>query len=298
MTSSPIGEYDRNTTLVVTQRDGSQQFYPRKTKSGFHQLAPLNWWKKCGIFTEERDQWAKSVIHPEHVQIMKHAGIAADDLFGTILSPSDVENVLGWFNVYREVYGEKPASLLAFRKFMSNVAACGAAAQTANPLKVGNYVKHFMGTMINMDAYLFLLNDQDWIDVVRERLAGLHDNVDYRQAVKTLMQLGATPDALRVLTNGHNDFHSGTRLNEAITAFAIARQFTPHADCYREIKQLAEIMHYMPGHKKFCCDLFLDLGTDRERFHTLVTVEKITSPLPLGAILKEEVPSALVGGFL
>lgn len=297
-TPSPIGDYDRNTTLLITQRDGSQQLYPRKTKSGHHQLAPLVWWKKCGFVTEERDQWMKSIIHPEHAQIMKHAGIKPSDLFGTVLSPSDVEDVLGWLNMYREVYGETPGSLLTFRKFMADIDACGASARTANPLKVANYVKTFSGTAVNMEAFFFTLHDQEWMNAVRANIADRRENFSYRKAVMTLMQLGASPESVAVLTAGEKDLMFGKYLGDAVTAYAMAGKLSSSNDCYSEIRQLTDIIRLMPMYSEACSELFLSEDTNRSLFHRLVTVDRLTDMFPITAILKEEVASALVGGFL
>ena len=295
---SPIGTFDRNRFMIVTQVDGSQKLYPRATKSGFHQVAPLNWWKKCGIFTDERDLWMKSVIHPEHVKLMKVAGIEASDLFNTVLSPSDTEDVLGWFNIFRAVYGRKPKTILEFRTFVGVIDSCKKGVEM-NPLKLGQYAYRMQNSGLSLDAFLFAAGNDVWLDAITDSIAKSPVGDTLAPLAKTLMQIGGTPEAIDVLTqNRFNSRSYGKYATDAVIAMFTAGEFVPSIDCYAEIRLLADSLDSAPISSECIKEIFFTPGTDRERLRHLIIVEKVSDPLRLNAIFKEEVPTALVGGFL
>ena len=297
-TRSPIGTFDRNQFMIVTQMDGSQKLYPRKTKSGNHLMAPLNWWKKCGIFTEERDQWMRSLNHPEHVQLMKYAGIAPSDLFGTLLSPSDTEDVLSWFNIYRAVCGRNPKTLLEFRNFMRDIDSCKA--PETDPLKLGSYVQALRGTKIPLSAFTFAAGNAGWTEAIAQHLAGVRQPVYLASPVRALMQLGGTPDAIDILVapKKTNSDSYGSRVTEALGAMFGAGEFTPTTECYAEVRLLADTFDAAPQVREVVKRIFFTEGTDRQRLHDVVVVNHVTTELQINAIFTEEVPTALVGGFL
>jgi hypothetical protein len=297
-TQSPIGTFDRNRFMIVTQMDGSQKLYSRATKSGHHQVAPLNWWKKLGIFSDERDVWMKSVIHPEHVKLMKLAGIEASDLFSTVLSPSDTEDVLGWFNIFRAVYGRRPKTILEFRSFMTVIDSCKSGAEM-NPLKLGRYAYRMQNTGLSLDAFIFAAGNDVWLDAIVTSVATLSDGNYLAPLIKTLMQIGGTPEALDVLTqNRFNSRSYGTYATKAVIAMFTSGEFSPSVDCYAQTRLLADALDAAPHSADCITELFFTEGTDRERLRNLIVVENVTDPLRLNAIFKEEVPTALVGGFL
>lgn len=298
-TKSPIGTFDRNRFMIVTQMDGSQKLYSRATKSGHHQIAPLNWWKKLGIFSDERDVWMKSVIHPEHVKLMKIAGIEASDLFGTILSPSDTEDVLCWFNVFRAVYGRAPKTILEFRKYVAVVESCTSGAEM-DPMKLGAYAYKMQNTGLNLDAFVFAAGNDEWLDAIASSVAKLGAGNQYSSLVKTLMQIGGTPEAITILTeNRYNSQRYAGRATTAVISMFTSGAFAPSAECYTQTRLLADTLDAAPESAADCItDIFFTEGTDRERLRNLVVTEHVTDALRLNAIFKEEVPTALVGGFL
>lgn len=298
LTESPIGTYDRNKLFLVTFPDATQKFYPRAAKSSHGQISSLSWWKKCGIFSDERDQWSKSVMHPEHVQIMKRAGISADDLFNTLLSPAHVEDVLAWFNVYRIVFGRNPKTIHEFTDFVQNVESC-TGARTKNPVTLGKYVAKFQSRRISYNAFLFALGDEAWTDAISTHLDAVPDNTYVAPAVRTLMQIGASPDAV-VLADprGIPSGKFGMSVNEAIASMFTAGEFTSSDECYETTRLLTEALCFAPAQRGCVSDLFFAPGTDRQRLRNLIVDEGITDALRLTAIFTEEVPTALVGGVL
>jgi hypothetical protein len=298
LTESPIGTYDRNKLFLVTFPDATQKFFPRAAKSSHGQISSLSWWKKCGIFTDERDQWSKSVMHPEHVQIMKRAGISADDLFNTLLSPSHVEDVLAWFNIYRIVFGRTPETLHEFTDFVQNVESC-TGARTKNPVTLGKYVAKFQSRRISYNAFLFALGNEAWTDAISTHLDAVPDNTYVAPTVRTLMQIGASPDAV-VLADprGVPSGKYGMSSNEAIISMFTAGEFASSEDCYETTRLLAEMLYGAPQSADCITDLFFAPGTDRQRLRNVVLEDKITDGLRLTAIFTEEVPTAIVGGFL
>jgi hypothetical protein len=113
------------------------------------------------------------------------------------------------------------------------------------------------------------------------------------------MQIGASPDAV-VLADprGVPSGKYGMSSKEAIISMFTAGEFTSSEECYETTRLLAEILYGAPQLADCITDLFFAPGTDRQRLRDVVLEDKVTDGLRLTAIFKEEVPTALVGGFL
>lgn len=298
---SPIGPYDRNQLFVVTFPDCTQKFYPRKAKSSYGQISPLSWWRKCGIFSDERDQWSKSVMHPEHVQIMKQAGIAPGDLFNTLLSPADVEDVLAWFNIFRKVYERTPKTLFEFKDFVKLVESC-TGYRTKNPVSIGKYIAKVRHYRIGFDEYSFAMGNDAWLNAICSDLDDVPHNLHLASTVKTLMQVGATPEAIAALVvptvNGMKAERYGYCSKEAIIQMFTAGEFSASAESYAATRLLAEAMSAAPQSSDCIKKIFFATGTDRQRLRNLIVVDGVIDAFRLTAIFAEGVPTALVGGFL
>lgn len=297
---SPIGTYDRNTFFLVTLPDGSHTFYPRSAKSSHGQTSPLSWWKKCGFFTEDRDIWAKSVMHPEHAQIMKRIGISPSDLFNTLLSPADVEDVMAWLNVYKIVFGRTSKSLREFKDFVHSVEECQGY-RTKNYVTLGKYIAKVRSYRIDFNSYSFAAGNDEWLDAICKHLDHVKNNSYLAPLVKSLMQVGATTDAIDVLVCVNDSISSQRYAVHAMTALGAmfsSGEFTATVDAYATTRLLAEALYHAPQSAECIRDIFFSEGSDRQRLRDLVVVEGVSDALRLSAIFKEEVPTALVGGFL
>lgn len=297
-TESNLGTYDRNQLFLVTYPDGTQKLFPRSCKHPRGQVAPLSWWKKCGFVTDERDLWAKSIMYPEHAQIMKRAGIAPTDLFNTLLSPSETEDVLQWFNVYRFVYGANP-SRAQFSVFVRNVESC-TGYRTKNPLAVGAYVRKIQPCRLAFNTYSFTIGHEPWIDAVCTHLESVQDNDYLASAVKALMQVGATTEAIQTIAHPRTlpTKQYAPNVAKAVGAMFSSGEFDSSAESYANTRLLAEIMTAAPFSTGLIKDFFFNPEVDREKLHRVVVIEGVKSELNLTAIFREEVPTALVGGVL
>lgn len=298
-TESPIGVYDRNAFFLVTFPDATQKLYSRSCKSSHGQISPLSWWKKCGIFTDERDLWVKSVMYPEHAQVMKRAGIAPSDLFNTLLSPSQVEDVLQWFNVYRAVHGRNPKSLHEFSDFVANVESCSGY-RTKNPVALGRFVAKLQSYRLDYSTFIFTIGNDNWIEAICSHLDSAPDNSYLAPLVKSLMQVGASSESVDVLVHPGklNTREYGKHAVNALKAMFNAGEFKATVASYAETRLLAESLCGAPYSADCIKELFFAPGTDRQRLRDVVLEDKVTDEFRLTAIFTEEVPTALVGGFL
>jgi hypothetical protein len=114
------------------------------------------------------------------------------------------------------------------------------------------------------------------------------------------MQVGASPDSVEVLVHPGKLAARAYRLNaeNALKAMFGAGEFNATVESYTETRLLAESLCGAPQSADCIKALFFAPGTDRQRLRNLIVDERVTDSFRLTAIFKEEVPTALVGGFL
>lgn len=295
MTDSPLGKYDRATTVVITYRDGTQEFASRPKPKHGYSLAPLTWWRALGIYKDEQEQWIKSINSPEYALLLKTAGIEPADLQGVKISEQHFAAVLEWFNVFRAFYPDYKHFALEFlNQFLAKVRRVTNGNARRSPFRVGEYIKNLEGSNLPLAEFTFLIGQEPWIDACKKANRPM---ASMSNIVRTMMQFGLTPEIIPALTKPED--------RQVPTLHAITNSLSymwkrgvleANEVSYRNLRLLADIDSVSSNES--IRDLFMNEDTDRQRLRDLVVIDNMRELPQLEAICLNDTPRALAIGAL
>lgn len=293
-TESPIGPYDPTAMFLVTAPDGSQSFHTRMTRHASAPYAPLSWWRACGFTSEEKTLWSRIVTQPEHALLLVGAGFEASELSWAKLDALRVGDALKWLNPYRAAKGRMPKAWGEFQTFLASISDAGEGLARVNPLRAAQYIRALEGTGIPRDRFVFAASSPGWAEAVA-RSGAVSGGAP--AVVKSLMQVGAAPEALDVILTDSGLTYRADEVQRAIREIFLAGQFTQDAAGYRLVRDLGILLSAAPEAADTVSRLFLS-GEDRTRLYSAVIDHRMRDAAALEAVFDEGIAPALVGGFL